>query len=241
MPGMPTPAPAGGTSGLISAIASIDLRMAAPMVVPRPVVRVSMALRTASWSVVGGTASCAKPEKSTRPMRVLSSWAATKARTASCAAVSRLGSTSVAHIEPETSTATMTAALATGTCAWTSGAPRRRPISARLARTRATGHVPPPARRGRSRGPDQRDVGVPDRLAASAPQRCQRYAAVRAGTASSRARAHGQAKDMATPPALTGPGTAAPRQAGAPRLPRRRGPSPRAVAPRWTTPSSIAE
>jgi hypothetical protein len=85
--------------------------MAAPMVVPRPVVTASMARTSGSRSVVGATATCAKPENSTRPIRVLGSCVWTKSRTAACAAVSRLGSTSVAHMEPDTSTARISATL----------------------------------------------------------------------------------------------------------------------------------
>ena len=62
------PGSAGATSGLISAIASTDLRIAAPIVVPRPVVSVSMACSSGSRSVVGATATCANPENSTSPM-----------------------------------------------------------------------------------------------------------------------------------------------------------------------------
>ncbi len=65
--------------------------------------------------MVGGTATWANPENTTRPIRVLPSCACTNSRTAAWAAVSRLGSTSVAHIEPDTSSATITAAPATGT------------------------------------------------------------------------------------------------------------------------------
>ena len=61
---------AGATSGSIWEMASTDFRIAAPIVVPRPVVRESMALIRSSRSVVGSTASWAKPEKTTSPIRV---------------------------------------------------------------------------------------------------------------------------------------------------------------------------
>ena len=64
------PGSAGATAGLISAIASTDLRMAAPMVVPRPVVSESIARSSGCRSVVGATASWANPENRTRPMLV---------------------------------------------------------------------------------------------------------------------------------------------------------------------------
>ncbi len=54
-------------------MASIEVRMAAPIAVPRPVVTASSSVSRASRSVVGGTASCAKPEKMTKPTFVSSS------------------------------------------------------------------------------------------------------------------------------------------------------------------------
>ena len=82
----------GATLGLISAIASIDLRIAAPIVVPRPVVRPSIGAAAARpcWSS-GATASWANPEKTTRPILVPSSCVSTNSRTAACAAASRFG------------------------------------------------------------------------------------------------------------------------------------------------------
>ena len=82
--------------------------MAAPMAVPRPTVRDSIAVTSAFRSVVGGTASSAKPEKTTRAMRTPFGWFSTNARAASCATANRLGRTSVEHIDPETSIARMT-------------------------------------------------------------------------------------------------------------------------------------
>ena len=93
----------------------MDLRMAAPIVVPRPTVSESTALSRVSRSSVGATATWANPEKTTRPIRVLPSWVLTNWRTASWAAASRFGVTSVEHIDPETSIARMTAELDTGT------------------------------------------------------------------------------------------------------------------------------
>jgi hypothetical protein len=124
----------GATSGSISAIASTDLRIAAPIVVPRPVVSPSTARSSASRSWVGATATCANPENTTSPMVVELSCLPMKSRTAFWAAASRLGSTSVAHIEPETSNATITADRETGTSAVTCGraaASASSPIAAR--------------------------------------------------------------------------------------------------------------
>ena len=141
------PESAGATSGSISAIASTDLRIAAPIVVPRPVVSVSMACSSAARSVVGATASWANPENTTRPIRVPPSWAWTKSRTAVCAAVSRFGSTSVAHIEPETSRARITAASETGTSS-SAGAGPRPARGGEGGQQQRDGDVPPPAARG---------------------------------------------------------------------------------------------
>jgi hypothetical protein len=129
----------GATSGSSSAIASMDVRIAAPIVVPRPVVTAASSASRASRSVVGGTASCAKPEKMTRPTFVSPSSPSTYRRTAAWAAPSRLGNTSVAHIEPDTSSARMTVALDTGTSARTCGRAAATPSRARLASTRPTG------------------------------------------------------------------------------------------------------
>ncbi len=193
------------------------LRIAAPIVVPRPVVRVSTACRTASRSVVGETATWANPENSTRPMRVSSSCSVTNFRTASWAAPSRLGSTSVAHIEPETSTAMITAPLRTGTSASTCGRAAARPSSDRAASTSAKGAC----RRQRGEcGAAARTRATLEWRTASRRRRlsCQRYAVASAGTRRRRARAQGQARDMARPPAPTWPGRAGQRRGPAPRL-----------------------
>ena len=76
---------------------------------------VSIVEMSSERSVVGGTASSANPEKTTRPIRTSSGWSSTNAREASCATTSRLGLTSVEHIEPETSSARMIEVRAYGT------------------------------------------------------------------------------------------------------------------------------
>ena len=51
-------------------MASIAFSIAAPITVPRAVVRLSMTSISVALSVVGGTTSSAKPAKATMPMRV---------------------------------------------------------------------------------------------------------------------------------------------------------------------------
>ncbi len=113
--------------------------MAAPMAVPRPVVRESIAATSALRSVVGGTASSANPEKITRPIRAPLGWFSTNVRAASCAAVNRFGSTSVEHIDPETSRARMIDVREYGTFRSTLGRPAANPSATRLASSMATG------------------------------------------------------------------------------------------------------
>ena len=107
--------------------------------VPRPVVRESIARSSPARSVVGGTVSWANPEKTTSPMRMFGSWARTNVRTAAWAAVNRLGSTSVAHIDPLTSTARITADPDTGTSTLACGRAAARPRQARAPSRNATG------------------------------------------------------------------------------------------------------
>ena len=90
-------------------------------------------------SVVGGTASSANPEKMTRPIRILSGWSSTNARVACWATVSRFGLTSVAHIEPETSSARMIDVRATATSRSTCGRPAATPSATRLSSSNAIG------------------------------------------------------------------------------------------------------
>jgi hypothetical protein len=97
----------GATVGLIAAMLSIEVRIAEPIAVPRAVVKLSIASINASLSVVGGTCRPATPAKATRPILVCPSWDSMKETAASWATVSRLGSTSVEHMDPETSIASM--------------------------------------------------------------------------------------------------------------------------------------
>src|SRR6266545_2737347 len=103
------------------AIASSELKTASPMAVAGPVCRLRMPLSTVWWSVVGATSTEAEPSKATRPTLNLAGRRSTKATAPCLAASSRLGSTSVADIELETSSAIMTVARSLGTLAWAAG------------------------------------------------------------------------------------------------------------------------
>ena len=59
------------TFGSTSAIASIEARIPLPIAVRRPVVRLRIASTSASWSVVGGWTTAAKPLNATSPIWVL--------------------------------------------------------------------------------------------------------------------------------------------------------------------------
>ena len=89
--------------------------------------------------MVGATVSWANPENTTSPMRVSASWFFTKSRTAVSAAVSRLGVTSVEHIEPDTSSARMIVESAIGTSMLTCGRAAATPSSASAPSTSANG------------------------------------------------------------------------------------------------------
>ena len=92
---------------MIAACRSIEVRIAEPIAVPRDVVKLSIASINTSLSVVGGTCRPATPAKATRPILVSPSWDSMKETAAFWATVSRLGSTSVEHMDPETSIASM--------------------------------------------------------------------------------------------------------------------------------------
>ena len=104
---------------------SIEVRIADPIAVPRDVEKLLIAWINVSLSVVGGTCSPATPEKATSPILVLPSWDSMKEIAACWATVSRLGSTSVEHMDPETSIASMIVVEsdATGTLACGRAAP----------------------------------------------------------------------------------------------------------------------
>ncbi len=163
-------APIGATSGFTAAMASTAFIVAAPITVPRDVVRLSMASVRSSLFVVGGTISSANPAKATMPMRVPATWSSTKVRAASWAMARRLGSTSVAHIERDTSRARMIEVRPRGTSIDICGRAVARARAARLARNSATGtwrcHGRPPGQGGLDEG----DAGVAEGVLALAAQ-----------------------------------------------------------------------
>lgn len=186
--------PTGSTWPLIAAMASTDVRMADPIAVPRPVLSASSDVSSDSESVVGGTMRAADPEKATSPSRASAGWARTNARTASRAAVSRLGTTSVAHIERETSRARMTAVRCAGTSTEACGRATARPNRPTPSTRRATG------RWGRHRDRE----GSAARTSARSGWRTayrrrrrndQRYAASSPGASNNAGNARGQAND----------------------------------------------
>ena len=110
-------------------MASIEVRIALPMAVRRPVVRPAMASSSTSRSSVGGWMISANPAKATTPTAV-AVWRSMNREAAACATSSRLGAMSVAHMLRETSIAKITVAWPVGTEAMTTG---RASARARLA------------------------------------------------------------------------------------------------------------
>ena len=118
-------APVGATDGSAWAMASSEVTMPWPMAVPNEVVRPLIALSSCFESVLGGERTVAVAAKATRPMRGPPVSDLTKALVARSAAVIRFGLTSVEHMEPDTSRASMIVADddATGTVACGRAAP----------------------------------------------------------------------------------------------------------------------
>jgi hypothetical protein len=145
--------------------------------------------------VVGGTSSAAMPENATRPIRVRPSWSSTKVRAASVAAVSRFGATSVAHIEPDTSRASMIVLSSDGTASDACGRVSAPASASSPARKRITGirrrHCERPGRAARI------SATLDTRRAARLRRRFdhQRYASS-SGTISRAASAQGQLSDI---------------------------------------------
>ena len=82
--------------------------MPAPTAVPRRSSKRSIAAYSASRSMVGACTSSAAEAKATMPICTSAGWLAMNCLAASCEATMRLGSTSSARIEPETSIARIT-------------------------------------------------------------------------------------------------------------------------------------
>jgi hypothetical protein len=121
------------------------------MAVPPLALSEARALRTASRSVVGGTRVSASLEKVTSPTWNRAGRRSRKRLAARCAAAIRVGSTSSAFMDPDTSMISMTVASSrgTGTRAIGRAAPSSRAVRARTRRAAGI-HRP---RRSRSTTP----------------------------------------------------------------------------------------
>ena len=121
------------------------------MAVPPLAFRVPRALRTASRSVVGGTSVSASLEKMTSPTWNRAGRRSRNRLAARCAASIRVGSTSSAFIDPETSITSMTVASSRGTGTRAIGRAAPSSSAVRASTSRAAGiHRP---RRSRSTTP----------------------------------------------------------------------------------------
>ena len=110
--------------------ASTDSAIASPSAVPPPALRLSSAAWSATRSVVGGTTTRALVENATRPiLKAAGTWSA-KSEAAFWAAPRRVGSTSVAFIEPDTSIVRMIVASSRGTATTIDGRARAKTSAA---------------------------------------------------------------------------------------------------------------
>jgi len=194
-PGSWTSTPVGGTSGLISAIASTAVRMPSPIAVPRDVLSPSSALSSASWSVVGFTSRPAIPEKTTTPILVPSPRSLTNSRAASRATVSRFGATSVEHIEVDTSTTSRIDVDEAGTVSVAFGRAAARPSASRPTTNRIAGifrrHCDRPGSAARI------SATLDTRTASRRRRRISHHrTSRRTGTTSTASRAQGQPSDI---------------------------------------------
>ena len=149
-------------------------------------------------SVVGGTSTTAVPAKTTRPMRGPPAWDLMKAPADCSAAVIRLGFTSVEHIEPETSRASMIVARRRG-----DGHGRLRPGGAdrehgEPERQQRRGNAPPPARAAGQGRVRTSAIEVTRTAARLRRRRVSHQAANTSGMTRSASSAHGQEKDIQT-------------------------------------------
>ena len=194
-PLLSTSTPVGLTDGSISAIASMEVRIACPMAVPREVVSVGSAASSLSVSSVGGTMTPATPAKATSPMRDPPGCALMNAAAASCAAVSRFGETSVEHIDRETSSASRIVVELDGTATVACGRAAPTPSTARPSTSRAAGMRR--CQRPRPGSAARTSAAEVTRTAARRRRRRDHQATPRtSGMASSADRAHGQANDI---------------------------------------------
>src|SRR3984957_15585147 len=111
-------------------IADSAARIADPSEVPPPVFSRPTAARAVAWSALGIAASRPPCSKAITPISTLSGCALMNACAALCAALSRLGGTSVADMLPDTSMARMTVPLACDTGTFTDGPAPANPSAA---------------------------------------------------------------------------------------------------------------
>ncbi len=128
-----TSMPASGNS-----VAS-DTTMALPVAVARCSWKLSMAVIRSSWLVVGNCATCALPAKATMPTFTWRGRSLMKLLAASCAATSRLGSTSAARMLPDTSIARMMVCWFEGSSTTAIGLAAATSIAAMASRKRSGG------------------------------------------------------------------------------------------------------
>jgi len=190
-----TSTPVGETDGSMSAIASIEVRIACPIAVPREVVRSGSAASSAAVSVVGGTRRPAIPPKATSPIRAPPGCALMNSAAAFSAAVSRLGCTSVEHIDPDTSSASRIVVELDGTATVACGRAAPSPSTASPSSSRAAGtrrrHRVRPGRAARTSAAEVTRTADRRRR-----RRVHHATPSTSGTASSASRAAGQANDI---------------------------------------------
>ena len=199
--------------------------MAAPMVVPRPVVSESMARSSGSRSVVGATASCANPENRTSPILVLGvlglhEVAHRGLRRGEPVGLDVGGAHGARHVERQDHRGLRDRDVHADLRARR----RQRRAAPSAPSSSANGHVPPPGRPPRAPPPGSArrwSSAPPAGAGAGAARRKRRPAAARRAGES---RASGQLNPMATPPARTRPATGRRPRAAAPR------PRPRTAA-----------
>ena len=127
-------------------------------------------------------------------------WFSTNVRAASCATASRLGWTSVEHIDPETSRARMIDVRAYGTLRSTCGRPAASASATRLGEQQGDGKVPLPPLPPRQHRAQERDARVANGLLAPAAQQSTSTPPRSAGTTSSDSSASGHANDISDHP-----------------------------------------
>ena len=172
-------------------IAASETMMPLPIAVARCSWKRSMAAIRSSRFCVGGCTSAAVPAKDTMPIRVVIGWSAMNALAAFCAATSRLGSTSVARMLPETSMARITVSCCEGSVTTAVGRATARKQRGDRREEQQRRHVAAPAGRASHRLAHQRQVRVADGEPLAAVAAATRTAPRCSGTSSSSASASG--------------------------------------------------